>query len=141
MAEDGSKKEISEGLVVRKMSLGMIVIAMIMFFAALAIDIFWLRRLLGKAFPSDPPVDPAFYNAFAVPDIILSLLLYTGAYGLIKLRKFGFVVTLVAMGMWLFDSLLVLTITGSAWLKYSMASLFFALAAIFYLWVKKELFD
>jgi len=125
----------------RKVSLGMVVIAVIMFFAAFAIDIFWLGRLLGKAFPSDLPVDLVFYNAFAVPDIILSLLLYIGAYGLIKLRKFGFVVTLIAMGMWLFDSLLVLTFMGSAWLKYSLPSLFFALSAIFYLWAKKELFD
>jgi len=125
----------------RKVPLGVIVISVVMFFVAFATDIFWLARLLGKAFPSTMPVDPAVYNAFAAPDIVLSIFLFIGAYGLIKLRKYGFMASLVGMGMWLFDSLLVLAITKSTRISFIGPSLFFAFFTIVYLWMKKELFD
>jgi len=131
----------------KKIPLGVIIISVAMFFAAFAIDIFWLAKLVGKAFPTTMPIDPAVYNAFAVPDIVLSFFLYIGAYGLLKLRKYGFMASLVAMGMWLFDSLLVLAITKSSGLHiigpnlFFVFYLFFVFITIIYLWVKKELFD
>jgi hypothetical protein len=125
----------------KKVSLGLIVISVVMFFAAFAIDIFWLVRLLGKAFPPTMPVDPAVYNAMAAPDIILSIFLYVGAFGLIKLKKYGFVASLVAMGMWLFDLLFVLGITKTIKLNIVVFSLFFAIFTIVFLWRKRELFD
>ena len=125
----------------KKASLGLIVISVVMFFAAFAIDIFWLARLLGKAFPPTMPVDPAVYNAMAAPDIILSVFLYVGAFGLIKLKKYGFMASLVAMGMWLFDLLFVLAITKMIKLNIVVFSLFFAVFTIVYLWRKRELFD
>ncbi len=118
----------------------MIVISVVMFFAAFAIDIFWLARLLGKVFPSTIPVDPAVYNAIAAPDIVLSIFLYVGAFGLIKLKKYGFMASLLAMGMWLFDLLFVLAITKTIRLNIVVFSLFFAIFTIVYLWLKKELF-
>ena len=72
----------------KKVPLGLIIISVVMFFAAFAIDIFWLIRFMGKAFPSTIPVDPAVYKAMAAPDIILSVFLYVGAFGLIKLKKY-----------------------------------------------------
>ena len=125
----------------KKVPLGLIVISVVMFFAAVAIDIFWLARFVGKAFPSTMPVNPAVYNAMAAPDIILSIFLYVGAVGLIKLKKYGFMASFVAMGMWLFDLLFVLGITKSIKLNIVVLSLFFALFTIVYLWVKKEIFD
>ena len=125
----------------KKVPLGVIVISVVIFFVAIATDIFWLAKFVGKAFPSTMPVAPAVYNAFAAPDIILSLFLFVGAFGLIKLRKYGLVASLVAMGMWLFDSLLVLAITKSTKLNIIVPSLFFAFFTIVYLWIKKELFD
>lgn len=125
----------------KKAPLGVIVISVVMFFAAVATDIFWLARFVGKAFTQTIPVDPAVYNAMAVPDLILSVFLYVGAFGLIKLKKYGFVASLVAMGMWLFDSLFVLGITKSFTLNMVVLSLFFAVFTIVYLWVKREIFD
>jgi hypothetical protein len=125
----------------KKVPLGLIVISVVMFFAAFAIDIFWLVRFVGKAFPSTIPVDPAVYNAMAAPDIILSAFLYVGAFGLIKLKKYGLIASLVAMGMWLFDSLFILGITKSITLNIVVFSLLFAIFTIVYLWIKKELFD
>jgi hypothetical protein len=125
----------------KKVPLGLIVISVVMFFSAFAIDIFWLVRFLGKAYPPTIPVDPDVYNAMAAPDIILSVLLYVGAFGLIKLKKYGFVASLVAMGMWLFDSFFVLSIIKSITLNIVVLSLFFAIFTIVYLWIKKELFD
>jgi len=125
----------------KKVPLGLIVISVVMFFSAFAIDIFWLVRFVGKAYPQTIPVDPVVYNAMAAPDIILSVFLYVGAFGLIKLKKYGLVASLVAMGMWLFDSLFILGITKSIKLNIVVFSLFFAVFTIVYLWRKKELFD
>ncbi len=123
-----------------KVPLGLVAIAVIMFFVALATDIFWLAKLLGRAFPSTMPLDPAVYNAFAVPDLLLSLFLFLGAYGLIGLKKYGFMATLIAMGMWIFDSLLVLGITKLSRVNIVGPCLFFALFTIVYLWMKREFF-
>ena len=61
---------------IKKIPLGIVVISVIMFFVALATDIFWLAKFIGGAFPSTMPLDPEVYNAFAVPDLLLSLILF-----------------------------------------------------------------
>ena len=125
----------------KKIPLAVIVMAVVMFFVALATDIFWLARIIGKAFPPTMPVEPAVYDAFALPDIVLSLFLYVGAYGLLRLRQYGSAVAMVGMGMWIFDSLLVLSITKSARINIIGPSLFFSCFTIIYLWMKKEIFE
>jgi hypothetical protein len=125
----------------RKVLLGVITISVIMFFVALATDIFWVGRWVAGAFPSTMPVEDSVYNAFAAPDIILSIFLYIGAWGLLRLRKFGFVATYTAMGMWLFDSVLVLGITKLSRLSIIGPSLFFVLFTLVYLWNRQNLFE
>jgi len=125
----------------KRIPLGIIVISVVMFFVAVATDIFWLARIVGGAFPPTLSVEPRIYNAFAVPDIVLSLFLYIGAFGLLKLRKYGFVASIVAMGMWIFDCLLVLSITKLSRINIIGPCLFFAFFSLGYLWAKKELFD
>jgi len=125
----------------KSVPLGAIIIAVVMFFAAVATDVFWLGRLFAGAFPPTLPVEERVYNSFAAPDILLSLFLYVGAYGLLKMGKVGFVAALIALGMWLFDALLVLGLTGLTRISFLGPSLIFALFAIVYLWVKRDLFS
>lgn len=119
----------------------MIIISVIMFFVALGTDIFWVAKIAGRPFPETMPVSSAVYNAFAAPDVIMSLLLYVGAAGLLKLRKWGLVIGLVALGMWLFDSLLIFGITKLAQINILGPSIFFALFAVVYLLIKRDFFD
>ncbi len=121
-------------------SLGIISIAVVMFFVALATDIFWVGRLAFEAFPSTMPIEDRVYNAFAAPDILLSLFLYVGAWGLLRMRKFGLAMTSIAMGMWLFDAVLVLGITGLTRITIIGPSLFFVVFTLSYLWNKRDLF-
>jgi hypothetical protein len=125
----------------RKVPLGVVSIAVVMFFVALATDIFWIGRMTSDAFPSTMPIEERVYSAFAAPDIILSLLLYVGAWGLLRLRKFGFVAAYVAMGMWLFDSVLVLGITKLSRITIIGPSLLFVFFTLIYLWKRRALFD
>ncbi|MDH7513730.1 MAG: hypothetical protein QHH14_12360 [Clostridiales bacterium] len=121
--------------------LGIIAISVIMFFVALATNIFWVGRLAFEAFPSTMPVEDRVYNAFAAPDIILSIFLYIGAWGLLRLRKFGFIASYVAMGMWLFDSVLVLGITGLTRISIIGPILFFVVFTLVYLWNRRDIFQ
>jgi len=125
----------------KRIPLGLVIISVAMLFAAFGTDVFWLAKLVGKPFAQTLPVDSKVYNAFVLPDIILSLLLYIGAFGLLRLRRYGFVISLVAMGMWVSDTLLVLAITKAGRLDFIIPSLVFAAGTVFYLWVKRELFD
>lgn len=125
----------------KRIPLGLIVISVVMIFVAVATDIFWLAKIIGKPFPETMPVRSAVYNAFAAPDIIMSIFLYIGAIGLLRLRKFGLVFSLVGMGMWIFDSLLVLGITKLSRIDIIGFSLFFAAFTVGYLLHKKESFD
>lgn len=120
--------------------LGIVVISVIMFFVALATDVFWVAKILGKGFPQTMPVSSKVYNAFSIPDLVLSIFLYVGAVGLIQLRNYGFMTSLVAMGMWVFDSLLVWGITGSSRVNIIIPCLVFAVFTVYYLWTKRELF-
>lgn len=123
----------------QRFPLGVVVIAVIMIFAAVGIDAHWLMRALGKS-SSVIPVSPEVYRASVYPDLVLSLLLYAGAYGLLRLRRFGFILTLVAMGMWISDALFVFGLTGSAWISFLGPSLLFASGSVWYLWRKKIIF-
>ncbi len=120
----------------KPISLGMVTISVIMFFAAVAIDIFWLAKLAGRPFPLAKPVEHLVYEAFALPDIVSSILLYIGAYGLIVQKKFGFVISWVAMGMWIFDGLLVLNVTKLTNINFVGPSLVFGIFSVVYLWRK-----
>lgn len=125
----------------KRLSLGLIVISVVMIFVAVATDIFWVAKIIGRPFPETMPVNATVYNAFAVPDILMSIFLYIGAVGLLRLRKFGLVFSLVAMGMWLFDSLLVLGITKFARIDVIRFSLVFAVFTVGYLLHHKDIFD
>lgn len=125
----------------KKPTLAVIAISVIMIFAALATDFFWIAKWTANAFPPTMPVDEKVYNAFAVPDVVLSLLLYIGAAGLLRLRKSGVFATCAAMGMWLFDNLLVLQIAGRSRLTIIVPSLVFVLFTLSYLWAKRDLFE
>lgn len=121
--------------------LGIVVISVIMVFTALATDFYWLAGWFGKEFPSLRGMDPEFYANFALPDMVLSLFLYIGAFGLMKRKKYGFMAALLAMGMWLYDLLLVFRVT--LWTHFNIVgpSLAFVLFTIFYLWWKREIFS
>ena len=125
---------------IEKFPLGVVIISVVMFFVALGTDIYWLLRLVGKPVAETLPVGPEVYKAFVFPDIVLSVLMVAGAYGLLKLRKFGFVVTLVAMGMWFSDLLLIFGLTKLDRISFVGPCLFFVLFTIGYLWTKKDLF-
>jgi hypothetical protein len=112
-----------------------------MFFVAVATDIFWVAKLVGRPFPKTMPVSLTVYNAFAVPDLLMSVFLYIGAIGLMRLRKSGLVFSLVAMGMWIFDSLLVLGITKLSRIDIVGFSLVFAAFTVGYLLYKKDIFN
>jgi len=120
----------------RKIGLSRITISIIMIFAGLATDFFWFARLIGKAFPPTLPVPVEIYNAFAVPDIILSIFLYIGAYGLLTQKKSGYTFTMISMGMWLFDVTLVLSITKGERLDIIIPSLIFFIFTVTYLYFK-----
>jgi len=125
----------------KKLTLGLIFISVVMIFVAIATDIFWAAKILGRPFPETMPVSSAIYDAFAVPDILMSIFLYIGAIGLLSLRKFGLVFSLVAMGMWIFDSLLVLGITKLSRIDIVGFSLIFAAFTVGYLLHKKDIFN
>ncbi len=125
----------------KRIHLGIIVISVVMFFVAVATDIFWIAKLIGRPFPKTMPVSQTVYSAFAVPDLLMSVLLYIGAFGLMKLRKFGLIFSLVAMGMWIFDSLLVLGITKLLRIDIVGFCLVFATFTVGYLLHKKDIFD
>ena len=126
---------------VTKFPLGVVIIAVVMFFVALGMDIYWLLRLFGQTITATLPVGPEVYRAFVFPDVVLSLLLFIGAYGLIRLKKIGFVVTLVAMGMWIFDLLLIFGLTKLERISFVGPCLFFTLFTVGYLWTKRDLFQ
>jgi hypothetical protein len=126
---------------VKRLSLGLIIISVVMIFVAVATDIFWTAKIIGRPFPKTMPVSLTVYNAFLVPDVLMSIFLYIGAIGLMKLRKFGLVFSLVAMGMWIFDSLFVLGITKLSRIDIVGFSLVFAAFTVGYLLHHKDIFE
>lgn len=125
----------------KRVPLGLIAISVVMFFVALATDIFWIGKVAMGAFPSTMPIEERVSNAFAAPDILLSIFLYIGAIGLFRLKKFGLITSYLAMGMWLFDSTLVLGITRLDRINVVGPSLFFVVFTLIYLWIKRKIFE
>jgi hypothetical protein len=125
--------------VLKPVPFGLVAIAVVMIFAAAATDVYWLAKLLGRPFPRTLTVDPFVTDAFVVPDVVLSVLLYAGACGLILRKMSGFVISWVAMGMWIFDALLVLRLTRFAEIRFVGPSLAFAVFSAIYLWRKSRI--
>lgn len=125
---------------VERFPLGVVIIAVVMFFAGLGTASYWVLRWIGRPVPETLPVGPEIYKAFVYPDIVLSVLLFVGALGLLKLRKWGFVSALVALGMWFSDLLLTFGLTKWDRIGFVGACLLFVLFSIGYLWTKKHHF-
>jgi hypothetical protein len=126
---------------VEKFPLSVVIIAMVMFFVALGTDAYWFLKLIGKPVAETLPVGPEVYRAFVYPDIVLSVLLYVGAFGLLRLRKFGFVTALLGLGMWLSDLLLIFGLTKWDRISFVAPCLLFVVFSIGYLGSKKHLFQ
>lgn len=123
-----------------KPALGLIIIAVIMVFMALLTDIYWLAALIGRPFPRSLPLEEKVARAFAWPDVFGTLLLYSGAYGLLRRRPWGIFLTLVAMGMSLASNLFFLSLTRTAFINIIGPTLFFIFFTIVYLWLRRSLF-
>lgn len=120
--------------------LGVVIIAVVLLFAGLGTASYWILRWIGRPVAETLPVGPEIYEAFVYPDILLSVLLFVSAIGLLKLRKFGFAAALLALGMWLSDLLLTLGLTKWNRIGFLGTCLLFVLFSIGYLWRKKQLF-
>lgn len=124
---------------INRVLLGIVLISVVMIFTAAATDIFWIGRSLG-AFPPSIDIPMRIYSAFGVPDVVLSIFLFAGAVGLLKRTHWGLYLSLVGLGMWLFDSLLVLGITGLERIDIVGPSLIFCIFAIAFLIIKGHSF-
>jgi hypothetical protein len=125
----------------KRFVLGLVIMAVINLFVALMTISFWVGHLLAHRFPKTLPVPDNLYNAFAIPDLVLSVFLIIGSYGLLRFKKTGYVFSLIGIGMWLFDVCLVIGLTGLFRISIVVPSLLFCLWAIFYLWKKREIFQ
>ncbi len=125
----------------KRFILGLVIIGVINLFVALMTIAFWIGHLLANRFPKTLPVPDNLYNAFAIPDLVMSLLLIIGAFGLLRFKKTGYVCSLIGIGMWLFDVLLIAGLTGLFQISIVVPSLIFCLWALFYLWRKRTLFQ
>jgi hypothetical protein len=125
---------------VERFPLGVVIIAVVLFFVGLGTASFWVLRWIGRPVAETLPVGPEIYRAFVYPDIVLSVLLFMGAFGLLKLRKFGFVAALLALGMWFSDLLLIFGLTNWDRIGFVGPCLFFVIFSIGYLWSKKHIF-
>lgn len=132
--------DINERESIERFPLGVVVIAVVMFFVALGTASYWVLRWIGKPVAETLPVGPETYKAFVYPDIVLSVLLFVAAFGLLRLRRFGFFAALLALGMWFSDLLLIFGLTKWDRISFVGPCLFFVLFSIGYLWSKKSLF-
>jgi hypothetical protein len=126
---------------IKRFPLGVVIIAVVMFFAGLGTASYWVLRWIGRPVAETLPVGPEIYKAFVYPDMVLSVLLFVGAAGLLKLRKWGFVAALIALGMWFSDLLLIFGLTKWDRISFVGTCLLFVLFSIGYLWTKKSLFQ
>jgi hypothetical protein len=120
--------------------LGIVIIAVVMIFAGVGTASYWILRWIGKPVAETLPVGPEVYQAFVYPDMVLSVLLLVGAFGLLRLKKSGFVVALLALGMWLSDLLLILGLLKGDRIGFVGACFMFVVLSIGYLWFRKHLF-
>jgi len=125
----------------KRFVLGLVIIAIVNLFVALMTITFWTGHLLAHRFPKTLPVPDNLYDAFALPDLIMSVFLIIGSFGLLRFKKTGYVFSLVGTGMWLFDVLLVAGLTGLFKFSIVLPSLLFCLWAIFLMWSKRDIFQ
>ena len=125
----------------KRFILGLVIIAIINLFVALMTITFWTGHLLAHRFPKSLPVPDNLYNAFALSDLVMSVFLLIGSFGLLRFKKTGYIFSLVGTGMWLFDVLLVAGLTGLFKFSIVLPSLFFCLWAIFIMWSKRDIFQ
>lgn len=125
----------------KRFILGLVVIGVINLFVALMTIAFWTGHLLANRFPKTLPVPDNLYNAFAIPDLVMSIFLIISFFGLLRFRKTGYIFALLGIGMWFFDVLLVAGLTGLFKISIVIPSLIFCLWAIFYLWEKRKIFQ
>ena len=125
---------------VERFPLSVVIIAVVMFFVALGTASYWVLRWIGKPVAETLPVGPEVYKAFVYPDIVLSILLVVGALGLLKLKKFGFLAALLALGMWFSDLLLIFGLTKWDRIGFVGPCFLFVVFSIGYLWSKKSIF-
>ncbi|MGB9836275.1 MAG: hypothetical protein ACPLRX_06000 [Candidatus Saccharicenans sp.] len=125
----------------KRFVLGLVIVAIINLFVALMTITFWTGHLLAHRFSKTLPVPDELYNAFALPDLTMSVFLIVGAFSLLRFKKTGYVFSLAGLGMWLFDVLLVAGLTGLFKFSLVLPSLLFCLWAIFLLWSKREIFQ
>ena len=125
---------------IERFPLGVVIVAVVMFFVGMGTASYWILRWIGRPVAETLPVGPEVYEAFVFPDIVLSLLLFVGGAGLLRLRKWGFVVALIALGMWLSDLLLIFGLTKWERIGFVGTCSVFVIFAIGYLWTKKDLF-
>jgi hypothetical protein len=133
--------ETEEEKTVERFPLSVVVIAVVMFFAGLGTASYWILRWGGKQVAETLPVGPEIYKAFVYPDLVLSALLVVGAFGLLKLKKYGFFVALLALGMWLSDLLLIFGLTKWDRIGFVGTCLLFVVFSIGFLWLKKSYFQ
>jgi hypothetical protein len=129
-----------EGVRIERFPFGVVFIAVVMFFVALGTASFWILRWVGRPVTETLPVGPEIYKAFVYPDIVMSILLVVGGFGLLRLRKFGFVVALISLGMWFSDLLFIFGLTKWDRIGFVGTCLLFIFFSIPYLWSKKHLF-
>jgi hypothetical protein len=132
------KKDIER---VDRFPLGVVIIAVVMFFVGMGTTSYWILRWIGKPVAETLPVGPEVYKAFVYPDIVLSILLFVGGAGLLKLTKWGFVAAFIALGMWLSDLLLIFGLTKWDRIGFVGTCFVFVVFATGYLWSKKHLFQ
>ncbi|MDI6844939.1 MAG: hypothetical protein QME28_02255 [Candidatus Saccharicenans sp.] len=125
----------------KRFVLGLVIIAVINLFVALMTFGFWVGHLLANRFPKTLPVPDNLYNAFAIPDLAMSVFLMISFFGLLRFKKTGYVCALVGLGMWFFDVLLVAGLVGLFKVSIVIPSLLFCLWAIYYLWAKRKIFQ
>ena len=125
---------------VERFPLGVVFVAVVMFFVGMGTASYWILRWIGRPVAETLPVGPEVYKAFVFPDIVLSILLFFGGAGLLRLRKWGFFVALIALGMWFSDLLLIFGLTKWDRIGFVGICFVFVVFAFRYLWSKKHLF-
>ena len=133
--------DINDAAKVERFPFGVVFVAVVMFFAGMGTTSYWILRWIGRPVAETLPVGPEVYKAFVYPDIVLSILMFVGGAGLLRLRKWGFVVTLIALGMWFSDLLLIFGLTKWDRIGFVGTCSVFVVFAIGYLWSKKHLFN
>ena len=126
---------------IERFPLGVVIIAVVMIFAGIGTASYWILRWIGRPVAETLPVGPEVYKAFVYPDIVLSALLFVGAFGLLKLRKYGFIAALIGLGMWCSDLLLIFGLTRWDRIGFVGPCFLFVVFAIGYLWSRKSFFE